>query len=232
MFQTWTRRRTTSTPPDSGPPPAWLCTAALLVALLLPACSGSNKTENRIKPIQANLTIAAFPGTPDPAVFLEGASTTGDLVTVDVKLHTTSLLTFDSLTLEFHFDPTLVQAGIQFAPNPSVLGDCNTGLFCAPLCLNNATDANITGTLLIGISRNPDPSCPPASIGADTTLLTLGFVAATTIDPPGSRIVLFTNPDPLQRGDCEILQYAAGPSPPVDLGILCVDGNATMTASR
>src|SRR2546426_1060531 len=103
MYQIWTGRRTTATPPDSGTRSARLCAAALVAALVSPACSGSNKTENRIRPIEAKLNIVAFPGTPDPAVFLEPVSTTGDLVTVDVKLHNTTgtPIDFDAFTLEF-----------------------------------------------------------------------------------------------------------------------------------
>ncbi len=239
MFQPWTRRRTTSTPPDSGPPLMRLCAATIFVALLVPACGGHNKTENRIRPIEARLTIVPFPGTPDPAVFLEGTAAMGDLVTMDVKLHngTGTPIDFDAYTLEFHFDPLLVNVSDVFNVNPAVLGQCcfpnsPTCSSCDPLCSVNA-NADTTGVLLLGVAALP--GCPTASVTGDTTLLTLGFTAATTIpgppvppnDPnaaPG-RISLISGAG---HGDCEILNGVGV----VDLGIPCVDGSAYITASR
>jgi hypothetical protein len=239
MFQTWTPRTTIARPPASGSRTAHFFAVLLVAVLLVPACGGHNKSENRIKPIQANLSITTFPGAPDPAVFLEKVSTTGDLVTVDVKLHNTtgSPIDFDAFTLEFTYDFNLVQVGSVFDVNPSLLGDCTTGTSCT-VCLNNAdranqgltVDANGKAHFIMGVSALP--GCPTASVTSDTTLVTLGFIAASTIaapvpanDPtnaPG-RITLISGAG---HGDCEILNAT------VDLGIQCVDGGAFLTASN
>ncbi|MEK7284132.1 MAG: hypothetical protein AAB249_10000, partial [Acidobacteriota bacterium] len=149
-----------------------------------------------------------------------------DLETVQVRLFTASPIAFDAYTLEIHFDPTVVQVGVVFEYDPSVLGGCFSGTPCAPFCEVNTADANSTGTLILGVTAPRD--CPATNIITDTMLLKIGFIAQSTIDPPGSRIELFnsTDPPPNDRGDCEILLDTA------DLGIPFVDGNATMTASR
>lgn len=226
MSRTWTRRSAAPTPP--GPGRLLPAAIALPLAILLPACGSNDRPKNRIRPIQASLAIDPFPGSPDPAVYLEKVSTTGDLVTVNVKLRATSAITFDAFNLEFQFDPSRVQVGDRFEVNPAVLGDCHSGLACEPFCLTSP-DANTTGSLVLGISRNPGAACPSANLSGDTTLLTLGFIAATTIDPPGSPIDLVAGPG---NGDCEILQYGAGPGGLIDLGVECVDQNALMTATR
>lgn len=241
MYRTWTRRRTTATPPRPGARVALLCTATVLAASFLPGCGGKDKVENRIKPIVASLTMTAFSGAPDPAVFLEEVSRTGDLVVVDVKLHNTTgaPIDFDAFTLEFTYDFRLIQVGDLFQINPALLGDCNAGTPCDPLCSSNAAgandgltvDANGKTHFLMGIAAKA--GCPTASVNSDTTLLTLGFIATTTIaGPPGpafdpdqapGRIALISGAG---RGDCEILSGLT------DLGISCVDGKAFLTASN
>jgi hypothetical protein len=271
----------TSPPPASGRRfPGCAAPALLLLALLLPSCHGSNVNENRIKPIQADLVIDPFPGTPDPAVFVQKVGTIGDLVTVDVRLHATTPQSFDAFTLEFVYDFQKVQIGHAFDVNAALLGDCQGGLSCSPLCLNNAQQANAGATVdeqgrahfLLGVAGQSkrcsitrtrccstdtdcpggetcapsradtgrcnvttvaqcaaDPDCPPGetcNAVADTTLVTIGFIASTTIDPPGTPVTLYTNPDSSKRGDCEILSNL------VDLGIPCEHGNATMTTTR
>jgi len=245
MFRTWTPRRTTSRPPASGSRTARLGAAPILAALLLPACGGHNKSENRIKPIQATLNLDAFPGTPDAAVFLEKVSTTGDLVTVDVRLHnaTGNPIDFDAFTLEFTYDFNLVQVGDVFSVNGALLGDCNAGNPCDPLCSDNAADANRglsvdaggRAHFVMGVAAKS--GCPAASVSADTTLVTLGFVAASTISgpvPPNDpskapgRIALIAGPG---NGDCEILQNVAEvlvSGQPIP----CTDGNAYLTATN
>ncbi len=226
-----------TTPPDSGPRSARLRAVGLLCVLLLtPACGGHNKNENRILPVQVTLNIDPFLGLPDPAVFLQEAPpTSGDLVTVDVKLHTSGApINFDAYTLEFHYDPLLVNVGDVFDANPAVLGQCcfpnsPTCGSCDPLC-SVTSDSNINGVLLLVVAALPN--CPTASVTTDTTLLTLGFIATTTIpgpvpanDPskaPG-RIQLISGAG---HGDCEILSNL------VDQVIQCVDGNAYLTATR
>ncbi len=246
MYQIWAGRRTTATPPDSGTRSARLCAAALVAALVSPACSGSNKSENRIKPIEAKLNMAAFPGTPDPAVFLEPVRTTGDLVTVDVKLHNTTgaPIDFDAFTLEFTYNFHLVQIGDVFDVNPIVLGDCSAGPSCSPLCSNNVADANLGLTadvngkahFVMGVAATP--GCPTASVTSDTPLVTLGFIAATTIpgppvppnDPnaaPG-RITLISGAG---HGDCEILQNL-GDVLVNGQPIQCTDGGAYLTGTN
>ena len=246
MSRTWTRRGMTAPPPVPGrcvPRPR--AAAALLLALLLPSCHGSDESNNRIKPIVATLHITGFAGTPDPAVFLEEVSTTDELVTIDVRLHngTGTPIDFDAYTLEFTYDFNFVQAGHAFVVNPAVLGDCNAETACDPLCSTNAADANRGLTvdangkahLVIGVAARA--SCPTASVNTDVTLLTLGFIAATTIPDPvppndptqaKGRIALIAAPG---HGDCEILQNVTevlvGGQP-----ISCVDGDAYLTAAR
>ncbi|MBI1949796.1 MAG: hypothetical protein HYS34_00335 [Acidobacteria bacterium] len=216
-------------PPDSGRRFASLsaAAAALLLALLLPACGGDDRPENRIKPIQATLAIDLFQNAPDPAVyFLKDPKDARfpDLETVQVRLYTTGPVNFDAYTLEIHFDPTVVQIGDVFEFNPGLLGGCFGGTTCEPFCLVNTSQANATGTLLVGVSKRPDAFCPPASIATDTMLLRIGFIAQSTIAPPGSRIEIIEGPG---DGDCEILNNLVE-DPTVD----CVDGNASMTATR
>ena len=72
LLHSWTGRRPIP-PPDSGRPLARLAVALaalLLVAASAPAC-GRSKSENRIKPILANLTLDPFTGSPNPSVYLE-----------------------------------------------------------------------------------------------------------------------------------------------------------------
>jgi len=233
MSPEWTQGR--SLPPSRTCTPAARLAAALAALLVLaasaPGC-GQSKNENRIKPVTASLSIQPFTGTPNPAVFLEKKQTTGDLVTVNVNLHTTSNIMFDAYTLEFHYNPTLVQVSDAFEINSTLLGDCcfpgdTSCTPCQPLCEFNTELANTDGTLLIGIASPTNLAtgspCQTANVSMDTTLLTIGFVAASTIDPSGTRIQLISGPGP---GTCEILLGLA------DQGIPCVDGNATMTASR
>ena len=228
MSSTWTRRRKTLPPPDSGRRSASLsaAAAALLVALLLPACGSDDGPANRIKPVQATLSFDPVPVPPAQAVYFVKDPKDArfpDLETVQVKLYTTTPIDFDAYTIEIHFDPTVVQVGDVFEYNPSILGGCFSETPCEPFCMVNTRQANSTGTLIIGVAKNPGAFCPIATIAADTMLLKLGFIAQTTIDLPGSRIELIDGPG---SGDCEILL------PLVDLAIRCVDGNATMTASR
>jgi hypothetical protein len=214
-------------PPDSGRRSEFIVAvlAALLLALLLPAC-GDEGSENRIKPIQATLSIDPVPVPPAPAqavYFVKDPKDARfpDLETVQVRLFTASPIAFDAYTLEIHFDPTVVQVGDVFEYGPGILGGCFSETACEPECMVNTSEVNSTGILLLGVAAFP--SCPATSISSDTMLLKIGFIAQSTIDPPGSPIDLIVGPS---RGDCEILLDTA------DLGIPFVDGNATMTASR
>ena len=188
------------------------------------AC-GDDSPSNRIKPIQATLSIDAFPNSPDPAVYLEKDPKDPDfpdLETVQVKLYTSvSPVTFDAYNVEIHFDPSKIQIGNAFEFSPTVLGGCNSGVPCAPICLVNNSVVNSTGELIIGVAA--PRGCPATTLTADTMLVRVGFIAQTTIDPPGIPIELIQGAG---TGDCEILLSAA------DLGIPCVGGNALMTASR
>lgn len=292
MFQICTRRRTNPPPPESSRRwPRVSVVAALVLAILSPSCHHKSENANRIKPILADLQIQnPYMGSPDPAVYLDKGQVLGDLVTVNIKLRAGQApIAFDAFSLEFTYDFRLVQIGDVFDVNPDVLGSCNAGLVCDPLCLTNAAQANQGFTVdaagrahfVMGVSARS--GCPIAKTGrckdinmttctmdsdcplgetcdtgaglckatnkacaldsecvsgescvpvADTTLVTLAFIAATTIEsPPGSRIELFTNPDTSKHGDCEILRNVAevlvGGRP-----IPCVDGNAFMTTSR
>ena len=203
--------------------------AALIPAFLLLACGGDDSPKNRIKPIQATLTIDPFLNSPAQAVYLVKDPQNAqfpDLETVQIRLYTTTDVTFDAYTIEMHFDPSRVQVGNAFEFSPNILGGCNSGVLCAPLCLVNQSEVNSTGTLLIGVAKKA--GCADTTVSADTMLVRIGFIAQTTIDPPGSAIELFTNPVSSEHGDCEIL---LGPAL-TDLGIPCVGGNALMTASR
>jgi hypothetical protein len=210
MSVNWTRRVLTA--------------AVLAPALLLLACGGDDSPRNRIKPIQATLTIDPFPNSPDPAVYLVKDPKNAqfpDLETVQVRLFTTTPQTFDDYSIEIHFDPSRVQVGDAFEFDPSILGGCNSGTPCAPTCFINQSKFNSTGTLLIGVAKNN--TCPDTTVSVDTMLVRIGFIAQTTIDPPGTPIDLIQGPG---GGDCEILLGLT------DLGIPCVGGNALMTASR
>ncbi|MEK7282840.1 MAG: hypothetical protein AAB249_03435, partial [Acidobacteriota bacterium] len=58
-------------PPDSGRRSAFYVAApaALILALLLPACGSDEGPQNRIKPIQATLSIDPVPVPPAQAVY-------------------------------------------------------------------------------------------------------------------------------------------------------------------
>ena len=79
------------------------------------------------------MVIDPFPGTPDPAVFVEKVGTTGDLVAVNVRLNATTPQSFDAFTLEFTYDFQSVQIGNAFDVNPALFGDCQGGLSCSSL---------------------------------------------------------------------------------------------------
>jgi len=201
-----------------------LAAAVLAPAFLLLACGGGDSPRNRIKPIQATLTIDPFPNSPDPAIYLVKDPKNAqfpDLETVQVRLYTTAPVTFDAYTIEVHFDPSRVQVGNAFEFDAGVLGGCNSGAPCAPTCIINQSDVNSTGTLLIGVAKKN--TCPDTTVSLDTMLVRIGFIAQTTIDPPGTPIDLIQGTG---HGDCEILLGLTDP------GIPCVGGNALMTASR
>ena len=211
MSSKWTRRVLTA--------------AVLAPAFLLLACGGDDSPKNRIKPIQATLTIDPFTNSPDPAVYLVKDPKNGqfpDLETVQIRLYTTAPVTFDAYSIEMHFDPSKVQVGNAFEFDAGILGGCNNGLPCAPFCIINQADFNSTGTLLIGVAKSA-PTCPDTTVSLDTMLVRIGFIAQTTIDPPGTPIDLIQGAG---HGDCEILLGTN------DQGISCVGGNALMTASR
>src|SRR5262249_14693205 len=148
MSSEWTQRRSAPRPclGASCARLAVALSALLVLAASAPGC-GQSKNENRIKPIAANLDIQPFTGTPNPGVFLEKKQTTGDLVTVNVNLHAPSPVSFDAFTLEFHYDPTLVQVTDAFEVNSTLLGNCcfngdpNCDP-CQPLCQFGAALAN------------------------------------------------------------------------------------------
>ena len=214
--------------------------------MLAPACGHGSKSENRIKPLEAVLTMPNFSGTPDPAVFLEkGQASGGDLVILEVKLRngTGNPIDFDAFTLEFTYDFNLIQIGDVFEVNGALLGDCGAGKVCDALCSNNAAasnqgltvDGNGKAHFLMGVAARP--GCPTASVTTDTTLVSIGFIAATTIPGPVSpnnpdtapgRIALISGAG---RGDCEILQNVAevlvNGQP-----ISCNDGGAYLTATN
>jgi len=195
MYRTWTRRRTSLPPPFARARVLLLGAAVLLTACLLPACGGKDKNENRIKPIEASLTIVPFPGTPDPAVFLEKTpASTGDLVVLNVKLRNGggTPIAFDAFTLEFTYDFRLIQAGTVFDVNPAVMGDCNATTTCDPLCSTNAAsandglavDANGKAHLVMGVAARA--SCPIAKTGkcSDNSHALVACLADSECQPP------------------------------------------------
>lgn len=211
MSSNWTRRVLTA--------------AVLAPAFLLLACGGDDSPKNRIKPIQATLTIDPFTNSPDPAVYLVKDPKNAqfpDLETVQLRLYTTAPVTFDAYTIEMHFDPSRVQVGDAFEFDAGILGGCNSDLPCEPTCFINKSNVNSTGTLLIGVVKSAT-TCPDTTVSLDTMLVRIGFIAQTTIDPPGTPIDLIQGAG---HGDCEILLGT------IDQGISCVGGNALMTASR
>jgi hypothetical protein len=174
MFGIWTPKSAMSSSSDRGP--SWrFVLAALIVplALTISACHGRNEVENRISPIHATLSLAnPYAGSPDPAVYLDVGSTTGDLVVVNVKLRASAApVAFDTLTLEFTYEFQKVQIGDVFEVNPDTLGSCNAGFVCDPVCLSNATqsnqgltvDGNGLAHFVMGVSAKH--GCPIAKTG-------------------------------------------------------------------
>jgi len=174
--------------------------------------------------ISAALSVESV--TADPAVFFkENASDVpgDDSVLVDVMLRMGTAQGIDGYSLEVHFDPAMVQV-TQVEGSVTPFGACNainpTCLMPSPICFDNLANgnANATGTLLAGVAVLG--ACPTYNASGEVTLFTLGFTA-TSIGQ--SRIVLISGPS---SGDCEIYNDA------LDLGIPCLDGNATISASQ
>jgi len=214
--------------------PAWhppraahlLAAAALLIA----ACSGRSTSENVIKPVTASVAIDTVTDT--TAVFLKKSMTAPpfpDFVLIDVMVRDIQQRTFDDLSLEIRFDSTLAQVGSIDPATPfgtctfSVSGSC-TASKSQILCCANANPANVSGDLLIGVTKPIGGISVP--ISGDVKLLTLGFVATTV---GRSQILLVDSP---AAGECGILQDPGAGNNFVPLPIPCVSGNATITATR
>ena len=196
--------------------------------LALPACDKGNKNHVDILPVHADVSVPAPSGASD--VFLQksamDATTTDDVVVVDVMLNSSGSQAYDALALEVIFDdPGLVQIGrIDWAATP--LGDCtlNGAGACDPLCLNNvspssAVPANTSGDLLIGVASRT--GCPGATASSGIRLMTLWFIATTV---GSSHISLKDN----GAGDCGILSAGSAVVP----AIPCDPAVATVTAAR
>jgi hypothetical protein len=156
--------------------PASITIAA--AGLLLIAC-GSSSSENRISPIHADIQIDN-PGTfPDPSIFLQRVSASGDLVVVDLMLRSSSAVTFDAIDVDLKFDPGIVHLGGDIFDQAF-----NKTPFCAPdatdplhalTCACNASVTNLcSGTILTACSD--DSECTP-----DTCILTC--TTAPTTNP-------------------------------------------------
>lgn len=152
---------------------------ALPLAILLgfvTSCGGNDDTNaNQIRPIQAGIRIN--PPTDDPVVWLDPVGASNDLVTIDVKLRTSSPLEFHGFTLFFRFDPTLVQfAGAMQPINPldpegaivDPFGQCGSNnTYCGKYpfvdgsCNNGVcVTGRVTGTACL-----TDANCEPGTSG-------------------------------------------------------------------
>jgi hypothetical protein len=218
---------------------------ALLVAPLLVTCKNEDD-ESKITPIHAVATVQ--PVVDDPAIFLAQSpldtDSDDDIVSIDVMVRMTAAQEFDDVSLQVRFDPGIVQfagfiqstttdGGVTFY-NP--FGLCNSSAtYCdkyrldpmdpastpptsGPLCQSNGTSQ--PGNAFIGMAALPSSLCDSYNKSGTFKLLTLNFIASAV---GSTTIELVSSP---QTGDCEILNF------PADLGVPCIDGMATITASR
>jgi uncharacterized protein DUF6923 len=175
-------------------------------------------------PISAALSIE--PVTADPSVFFKENATDvpgDDSVLVDVMLRMGTAQEIDGYSLEVHFDTAMVQIA-QVDGSVTPFGPCNainpTCLMTSPLCADSLANgiANATGTLLAAAFVTG--ACPTYNASGEVTLLTLRIIATTAGQ---SRIALISGPS---SGDCEVYNDV------LDLGIPCLDGDATISASQ
>ncbi len=122
-------------------------------------------------------------------------------------------------------DCPIIPASMPLTNETCVIA-CTQSPTTNPICQNNGGQANSSGEFILGVAAatGPGSGCPAitAPAGTDTRLFRLGFVAAST----GSSPIHFVPFSSTNTGGCAILSGGA------NLGIPCVDGNATFTASR
>jgi hypothetical protein len=230
---------------------------AAALALFLPGCDsgGNNRNKNQIRPVNASLSIQPIA---DPtAVYFAENSISGDLVLLDVRLRTTTSVTFDAFTLEIHFDPGVIALGGDFTSTPftstpfgacnQCVGRCNampcvkcedckapsvlTSQSTSPFCQSNGILADRDGILLLGAAVVPQSvtlSGCPASV---TVTFPPGDTKLMTIGlvatTVGSSRIELIT-NPISGADGDC-EILNGL---VDQAIPCRDGNATITGTR
>ncbi|HXH27532.1 MAG TPA: hypothetical protein VNL37_00700, partial [Candidatus Polarisedimenticolia bacterium] len=182
---------------------------------------GSSSSGNSIRPLVAGITIQDTSST-QRAVYFEKVSTSGDLVTVNLMLRTNMTETINGFAFTLLFDNTVFQVG-GADTSMTPFGACaSTAGACTVECLTNASTANATGELNIGVTLLGSP-CTGFTTDTSTPepLFTLGFIAAAE----GTSTLRFGMSG--STGDCQV--FDAGGN---DLGIPCLDGAATLTATQ
>jgi hypothetical protein len=205
--------------------------AALAALLLAPAlgCGGDDSSPNVIIPITATATLDPDPPG-DPVIYLQKVSEVGDLVTVNVRLRTSTQVTFDAFNLDVRFDPGIVTvAGIGYVG--TILCGCDESVInCAytgeAICQPSATTPS--GEFLLGISSSGGDPDFDTGASPDVILVTLAFRAGAVTPVDGTRVDFISDPSQ-PDGSCEILTFDA--SGVVDAGIPCAAG-FTLFAQR
>lgn len=226
----------------------WKWTAVAAVALLpLAACNKSEK-ESKILPIRA--AVSVDPVVMDPALYFVRSPldtrSDDDIAVLDIMLRMSAPQEFDYFGFRVRFDPGIVQLA-AYTQSPEAdgrtfnpFGACNSSAtFCAkypapapgnpippppttgPLCLpQSISSANQTGDQIIAVAAVDSSACDSYTQGGTIRLLTLTFIAASV----GTTPIELVSDEP---HDCEILRDVD-----TNLGVPCLDGNATITASR
>jgi hypothetical protein len=221
---------------------SWGWTAAAALALLSLVACNNEDDEPKILPIHASVDVATV--TDNQAIFLAESpldtKTDDDIAVVDVMMRLSPAQEFDAFTLRLRFDPSVVQLG-AYTQAPETDGQmCNssstycgkypapdpldptpppptTGPICLPL---SAGEANATGDQLISFAARAGTLCDSFPLDGTIRVMSLTFFAASV---GTSAIQLVTE----EANDCEILNgLSALP------GVTCLDGGATVTASR
>jgi len=201
----------------------WLVVPAAAVLLALAACGGGDE-KNNILPTYTSFTVT--PPLTDQLVFLQknpaDTNNADNIVIVDVMLRHNAGVNFTAFTLEVTFDPGVVQVG-QVDASATPLGECGGAGLCPPLCADNvdpsnATPANATGDLVIGVAKTCGAA---ATVTGTDRLLTISFIGASV----GQSTLTLV--DDAGHGDCEILDSNGDPLP-----ITCDSGGAMVTVAR
>jgi hypothetical protein len=227
---------------------SWTRAAVAALALVPLAACDEDEKEPAVLPIRAAVTVDQVMG--DPALYFAPSDldtrSDDDIVVLDLMLRMSLAREFDAFSVRVRFDPGVVLfAAYRQTPeadgqtfNP--FGECNSGAtYCAKYPPPPPGDPNpapgTTGPLcqpqsvspvyppedhLISVAARDSSACDSYTQGGTIRLLSLTFIAATV----GTTRVELVSEEP---HDCEILM-TLDPIP----GVQCLDGNATITASR